>query len=231
MERGGDQFIPRPDVHALGDPAPWHDLPHAARRFTAEEVRAAVAGFGPAADPNPAHADLRVAAVLLALFERDGEAHVVFIKRPATMSMHQGQIAFPGGTRDSADVDLVATALRETAEEVGLAAELVEVVGQLDAIATIATPFVVSPFIGLLAEEPVFVPEPAEVDALLVVPLSQLFDEAAFREERWELPADLELYGPPERNVYFYELPGETIWGATARILTDFLARLAATRR
>ena len=217
-------------MHALGGPAPWANLAPADRRFTLGAVRAAVAQFAAPEPAAVAHPDHREAAVLLALFERDGEAHLVFIKRPATMPTHQGQIAFPGGTRESVDADLAATALREAHEEVGIDPGGVELVGALDVIPTVATPFIVSPFIGLLDHEPELVLEPGEVDAVLIVALSELFDDAAFREERWEIPPEVELFGPAQRSIYFYEVPGETIWGATARIVTDFLSRLAATR-
>jgi 8-oxo-dGTP pyrophosphatase MutT (NUDIX family) len=230
MQRGGDQFIPRPPNVTTGGPPPWASLSEAARQFSLAEVSIAVEQFAAPAVLQRTHPAHREAAVLLALFERGSEAHLLFIKRPLTMSTHQGQIAFPGGTRDPEDPDLQTTAQREAHEEVGLDPADVTLIGALDPIATIATPFVVAPFIGIIGQDPAFVPEPGEVDALLEVPLRELFADAAYREEHWEIPPGLELYGTPERNVYFYELPGETIWGATARIVTDFLARLAATR-
>lgn len=209
----------------------WAALSEDAQRFDLRAVRDAVTRFPTPRHDEPPEPEMREAAVLLALFERDGEANLVYIKRPDHMPTHQGQIAFPGGTRDPGDIDLRATALRETWEEVGVRADAVEVLGGLDALSTIATPFFVSPFIGVLGEEPTFTPDPSEVEVILEVPLSELFHAEAFREEFWEMPADLpRMYGRPERNVLFFEIPGETIWGATARITADFLARLAATR-
>ncbi len=158
--------------------------------------------------------------MLVPLFEADGEANVVLIKRPEWMPSHQGEIAFPGGKFEpGVDDDLEAAALREAHEEVGLQPSDVEVVAQLDAIGTVASRFTITPFVGFLENEPLLVPNPREVDAILLVPLSTLLGDGVFRHEHWEtVMADL--------DVYFYELADETVWGATARILTRFLAHL-----
>jgi 8-oxo-dGTP pyrophosphatase MutT (NUDIX family) len=162
--------------------------------------------------------------VLVPLFELDGEAHVVLTKRPDTMPSHQGEIAFPGGKFDGrVDADLEATALREALEEVGIDPKDVEIVAQLEGIATVASRFTITPFVGFLAEQPVLRPDPLEVVRVLEVPLSELMTEGVYREEKWDTwMADL--------DVHFYELADETVWGATARILTSFLAHLIAGR-
>ena len=166
----------------------------------------------------------RAAAVLVPLFEEDGEARVILTKRPEHMPSHQGEIAFPGG-KVQADVDatVLDAALREAEEEIGLPRSAVEVVAELDGIATVATRFSITPFVGLLAERPVLVPDPSEVVRVLDVPISDLLDDGAYREERWDL-------GIPDRAVYFFELPDETVWGATARILAGFLEHLVEGR-
>jgi 8-oxo-dGTP pyrophosphatase MutT (NUDIX family) len=160
----------------------------------------------------------RPAAVLVPLFERDGEAHVVLTKRPDTMPTHQGEVSFPGGGVDPAvDGSLLDAALRETEEEIGLPRAAVEVVAELDTLATVGSRFTITPFVGLIDPLPELVPHAGEVVKIVEVPLSELLDDATFREEYWD---------PPDRAISFFELPGETVWGATARILAAFLAHL-----
>ncbi len=95
----------------------------------------------------------------------------------------------------------------------------VEIVARLGGVATAASRFTISPFVGFLDREPVLVPSPAEVVRVLQVPLSELMDASIYREERWD---SFRL----DMSVFFFELADETIWGATARILTDLLTRL-----
>ena len=116
-----------------------------------------------------------------------------------------------------------ATALREAKEEIGLAPSDVEVVARLEGIATVASRFTIAPFVGFLPPRPLLTPDPREVVRVFDVPLSALMAEGVYREERWDTwMADL--------DVHFYELEDETVWGATARILTSFLAHLIADR-
>ena len=166
----------------------------------------------------------RAAAVLVPLYEAGGDVHVVLIKRPDTMPSHRGEIAFPGGKFEAGvDADLRDTALREAHEEVGLAPDSVEIVSRLDGIGTVATRFTITPFVGFLAGRPELSPDPREVVRVLEVPLSDLLDPGVYREERWDThTADF--------DVHFYELEDETVWGATARILTSFLQHLVAGR-
>ncbi len=164
----------------------------------------------------------QAAAVLVPLYERDGQAWVVLIKRPETMSSHRGEIAFPGGKFDAGvDSDLRATALREAHEEIGLDPDLVEVVARLDGIGTVATRFTITPFVGFLNGRPALTPSPSEVVRIMEVPLSELLDPDIYREERWDTHTD-------NFDVHFYDLDDETVWGATARILTTFLAYLVS---
>lgn len=160
----------------------------------------------------------RAAAVLVPVFEDGGEARVILTKRPDTLPSHQGEIAFPGGKAEG-DESLLEAALREANEEIGLVPAEVEVVAELDGLATVASRFSIAPFVGVLAARPVLHPHPAEVADVLEVPLSELLADGVFREERWDL-------WESDRSVYFFDLPGETVWGATARILTAFLTHL-----
>jgi 8-oxo-dGTP pyrophosphatase MutT (NUDIX family) len=220
--RGGAQRIPRPPGTRPGRPAPWSGLDLAAHRFGLDDVRTALAD-----PPEPAGVLIdvpgaREAAVLVAMFEVAGEAAVLLTKRPETMPSHQGEIAFPGGKREPEDVDLAAAALREAQEEVGLEPDAVELVAELDRIGTVASAFTITPFVGLLATVPELRPDPREVVDAFAVPVSDLLHPDAYREETWD------LFGAP-RPMAFFELPGETVWGATARILTRLLALITGS--
>jgi len=221
MERGGKQRIPRPPDTLPGGPPPWARLDPQARHVPLDVVRARLAALPPPAAPDTTfiRPESREAAVLLALFEDQGEARLVLTKRPETMPSHRGEIAFPGGKREAADASLEAAALREAHEEVGLEPGAVDVVAELDSLGTVASQFTITPFVGLLDEPPRLVPDPVEVVSAFTVPLSELLDPETYREERWRLFGDW-------RSMAFYDLPGETVWGATARILTGFLAHL-----
>jgi 8-oxo-dGTP pyrophosphatase MutT (NUDIX family) len=222
--RGGQQRIPRPPSFRPGRPAPWGHLEPVDRKIPLAEVRTRLAALPPANMPVPLVSGSRAAAVLVPLFEEDGETRVILTKRPETMPSHQGEIAFPGGKFDpDLDDDLEATARREAREEIGLEPDTVEVIARLEGIATVASRFVITPFVGFLTGRPLLHPDPREVVAVLDVSLSELMADGVYREERWDTwKADL--------DVHFYELTGETVWGATARILTGFLAHVVTGR-
>ncbi len=173
----------------------------------------------------------RAAAVLLPIFEEAREARVILTKRPETMPSHQGEIAFPGGTHQpDVDESLRHAALREAHEEIGLEPADVEVVGELDSFPTFATRFTIAPFVGLLDGRPELAPHPFEVVSVFDVGLSELLEPDVYREERWDLTVPEGVVPQVDRAVHFYLLPGETVWGATARILTAFLRHLTEPR-
>jgi len=227
--RGGAQRIPRPSSFTPGDPPPWAGVPAALRRPSLADVRAACATLPPADTGWGALPETRPAAVLVALFEEAGEARVILTKRPETMPSHQGEIAFPGGKYEpDLDADLRATALREAHEEIGLDPASVEIVAELDHLVTVSARFALTPFVGLLPARPALVPHVREVDAVFDVALSELLHDDVFREERWEVPPEMLVGVGKDRAIHFFELAGETVWGATARILVGFLAHVSA---
>jgi 8-oxo-dGTP pyrophosphatase MutT (NUDIX family) len=226
-ERGGAQRIPRPADARPGAPPPWADLPVARRRCSLADIRAAARTLPPPRPAANAPPTARPSAVLMAFFEEAGEARVILTKRPETMPSHQGEIAFPGGKLEPAvDGSLRDAALREAQEEVGLDPALVEIVAELDSLTTVAGRFMLTPFVGLLAARPELVPNPGEVVSVFDVGISELLDDAVYREERWDIPTEFGPDGGTDRSIHFYELFGETVWGATARILTGFLEHL-----
>ena len=198
--------------------------------LTLADVRAACAALPPPAR-RPAPPSARPAAVLMPFFEADGEARLILTKRPETMPSHRGEIAFPGGKLEAEhDASLRDAALREAWEEIGLEPATVEIVAELDRITTVASRFVLTPFVGLLAEPPSLDPDPTEVVRVFDVAVSELLDDAVFREERWDVPPDLGDTPGRNRPIHFFELAHETVWGATARILAGFLTHLTAGR-
>ena len=157
------------------------------------------------------------AAVLIPLYEKDATHHILFQVRTELVEHHKGQISFPGGAEDPGDVDLLMTALRETEEEIGLAQEDVEVLGQLDDIITISD-FIVTPYVGRItrpAPYP-FAPSGFEVAELLEVPVPHLLDASNVNRE----PAPWRDRLVPPVSYQFGE---HVIWGATARLLGRFL--------
>jgi 8-oxo-dGTP pyrophosphatase MutT (NUDIX family) len=155
------------------------------------------------------------AAVLVPLVDR-GEPHLVFTKRTERVGTHKGQISFPGGTLDPADPSLLDAALRECEEEVGLPRAAVEPLGALDDTETVATQFVITPWVGVIREPIAWRPDGEEIERVIEVPFAALVDRANVRLEHWERNGVL-------REMYFYDYRGETIWGATARIVKHYL--------
>jgi 8-oxo-dGTP pyrophosphatase MutT (NUDIX family) len=222
--RGSHQLIPRPPGLRPGGPPPWAGLDAAQRRFTLDDVRDRLAVLPPPMPSELFDATSRPAAVLVPIYEEHGEARVILTKRPETMTSHRGEIAFPGGKADPDDVSLGAAALREAEEEIGLPRAVVELAGELDSLSTVASQFTITPFVGLLDAVPQLRTDPREVETAFAVPISELLDPDAYWEEQWELWGDW-------RSMVFFVLPGETVWGATARILARFLHFLTEARR
>jgi 8-oxo-dGTP pyrophosphatase MutT (NUDIX family) len=161
------------------------------------------------------------AAVLLAMYGHPAEPGLVFTERRRDLRRHPGEISFPGGRQDAPEEQLVATALRESEEEIGLDPNHVQVVGALPPVGTFVTGFKVHPFVGLIPDDLSFRPSPHEVAAVLLFQLEEL--RAGFAMRR------LVRRGVPFRTPT-YEVGEHLIWGATARILADLLERLEALR-
>jgi 8-oxo-dGTP pyrophosphatase MutT (NUDIX family) len=155
------------------------------------------------------------AAVLVPLFNKEGNCHLLFTKRSEEVKYHKGEISFPGGAVDEEDSELVNTALREASEEIGLKENDVQIIGVLDDIVTV-TEFIVTPFVGLFHYPYPFRTSPVEIAELIEVPLSVLLDEESFSEREVIRMGRKEL-------VYAYQYGDNIIWGATARILKQFL--------
>jgi 8-oxo-dGTP pyrophosphatase MutT (NUDIX family) len=220
--RGGAQRIPRPTSNRPGSPAPWAAIAPERRRLTLDGIRDALE-----AAPAPRRASsevdgageqpgFRASAVLVPLYEHEGQVWVVLTRRAQHLRSHRGEVSFPGGGREGSEA-LVDTALREAQEEIGLDPGTVEVVGELDHLRTFLRRSSITPFVGFLPGRPELTPNPSEVALILHVALDELLDEQVYREERWGLP-------PLDHPMHFFELVGDTIWGATGRMLVELLA-------
>ena len=212
--RGGPQLIPRPDGWRPGDPAPWAGV--ADRTLTLARVLAAVEGRQPAGVRGRQHTgEEQAAGVLVALYDDDGP-HVVLTRRSPRLASHTHEVSFPGGRHDADDPDLWSTALREATEETGLGPTVPRLVGHLDLLTTVGSGSIIHPFVALLPGRPDLVAHPDEVEAVLHVPLAELLLDGVYREEEWDFP------GGPWR-ITFFELVGDTVWGATAAMLRQLL--------
>lgn len=157
------------------------------------------------------------AAVLVPLHIKRGLIHAVFTQRHHDLPRHAGEISFPGGRRDDADADLIATALRETHEEVGLPPESVQVIGALEPIPTIVSGYAIHPFVGIVPTNFRWIPSDREVAAVIDLPLASV--AAGYGRRR------LVRRGAAIRTDT-YVADDHMIWGATARIVSDLLVRI-----
>jgi len=213
--RGGPQVIPRPEHWRIGDCAPWSHLAY--RRLRLDGVVAAITGREPAGvRGSPPTGSEQQAAVLIGLYDQENP-RVVLTRRSRALRSHTNEVAFPGGRVDPTDGDLWVTACREAFEETRMDTGGLQPVGRLDSHVTVGSRTIIHPFVAVLPRRPDLTPNQDEVEAIYHVPLSDLLDDQAWREERWETPL-----GPIV--VTFFELEGDTVWGATAAMLRQLLA-------
>ena len=239
------QVIPRPAGARAGGPPPWAGLPASRLRPSLARIVEAVGGLTPvgprdessafspelALSPEPSpqsgsgwpapSGPVSPSAVLVPLYERDGQPVLVLTRRASHLRNHPREVAFPGGRREPADADLWATALREASEEIGLPPDRVRLIGRLESLTTVTSRARVHPFVGLIDELPALTPDPAEVESILHVEVSRLLSPEVWREEIWRL-------GGAERAMAFFELDGDTVWGMTASVLRRFLTAVTA---
>lgn len=176
-------------------------------------MKRALAAHRPLDDGGPG----RHAAVLITLFDLGGEAHLLLTKRASHLPSHPGQISLPGGMREPEDPSLMHTALRETQEEVGLSPDRLRVLGRLGEVNTIASGFLVRPFVAVTHDDIEPVAADGEVARIIRVPVREVL------EIDRTLPDDAGI------ARLRYPLDGEDVWGATARILRLFCRVARAT--
>jgi len=238
------QVVPRPPTWRPGDPAPWADVPPAQRTgIGVDRVLDALVPLGqrgpvpegigtdrilgPTILVNetgaPAAREVN-AAVLAALFEEQGEARLILTRRSADLRTHRGEISFPGGRIDGGE-DATSAALREAHEEIALDPSLVTTVGWIHPVLTMVSASLIMPVLATVPTRPHVVPNPDEVERVFDVPLAELADPAIFHEERWRISGRT-IPGTDDDSfaVWFFEVSGELIWGATARMIHELLS-------
>lgn len=163
---------------------------------------------------------LRAAAVLVGVVERDAGLTVLLTQRTEHLTQHAGQISFPGGSAEADDIDPIATALRETREEVGIGAESIRPFGYLDGLDTVSG-FNVTPVVAEIDPAYVATPDPREVASVFEVPLAFFADPANVRFRRME-------YRGRARDIIEFHFGDRNIWGATAAMLLSLVRRMEA---
>ena len=216
--RGGSQKIPRPESWHLGAPAPWEGKERTA--FTLEALESAISGYNSRTLTDETKEQRRSAVLIPIYCSAQDELHVILTRRSAMMKHHTHEVSFPGGNQEPEDQDLWATAIREAHEEIGLNPELPRFVGTLDSFVTVGSNSLVTPFVGILDTVPALEANPREVEEIIDVPLAELLNPDIFREEIWQ------WQDGKSRPVFFFELIGDTVWGATASMLRQFLVVL-----
>jgi len=157
----------------------------------------------------------REAAVLVPVISRSDGAYLLFTKRADHLGEHPGQMSFPGGGREPEDGTLEATARREAFEEVGLAPAAAGIAGRLDDIPTVSN-YSVRPFVARIPDRE-YVPNESEVAEIAVLPIAELTDRDNYESERRDHP----YYG--DIRIHYFRVGGYTVWGATGRMLVQFL--------
>ena len=225
-------MIPRPPTAAPGGPPPWTprtgitiddvlDALGRSGRLIADGPPVARWGAPAAASAASAALPAAPAAVLVALFEEGGEARVLLTRRSTQLRTHRGQVSFPGGRIDHGE-DAVAAAVREAFEEIGLDPAVVRPAGFLAPAFAFSSGDPITAVVATLPARPRLVANPSEVDRVFDVALADLAVHCTV--ERWSEP------GVPAFFMYFFAVEGETVWGATARMLVDLLTAVLGTR-
>ena len=231
-----------PARRLLGGPPPWAQLEAARRRSvplrSVLEGIATLGQFGPAPEgapqPDDPHAAWRrhlaagwptdgepggASAVLVPLFEEDGQARVLLTRRSAELRTHRGQVSFPGGRIDPGE-DAAAGALREANEEIGIDPGAVEIVGWLHPLYTLNTTLIL-PVVGVLAGRPATTANPDEVARVFDVTIAELVGDDVYRSDVWDPYEAWSPAGTQRRELWFFDVEGERVWGATARMLHE----------
>jgi len=154
------------------------------------------------------------AAILVPIYEKNGQHHILFIKRTEWVEKHKGEISFPGGTYEAQDKTLLDTALRESAEEISLNPDDVEILGELADVSSVKTNYAITPFLAVIPWPYELKVDGHETEEIIEAPIATLMNIGRSRQE---------LRGRETVTVYQYDYQGRVIWGATARILAEFL--------
>ncbi len=171
--------------------------------------------------PPPGKSIPFVGAVLVLLYpgNENDDLFLVLTVRTNNVTVHKGQVSLPGGSREPEDATLEKTALREVCEELGICEDEIDMIGELTPIYIEPSNFHVHPFVAYLPYRPSFVIEEEEVLHVLEVPVSHFVDPKNVSVENWVIEG-------VERSIPFFDVYGKKVWGATAIILSEFVAIL-----
>ncbi|MEK6481251.1 CoA pyrophosphatase [Catalinimonas sp. 4WD22] len=159
----------------------------------------------------------RRAAVLILLFVQDNQLWMPLIQRPIYDGVHSGQMALPGGKHEPQDTDLIATALRETHEEIGVKVDRKFVLGELSKLYIPPSNITVSPILAMIENQPSYLPDPLEVEDITEVSVNALQ-----APENYDVK-DIKIYDGRVLEAPSFQIRGKTIWGATAMMLSELL--------
>lgn len=164
---------------------------------------------------DPGNFNPKKAAVLMLFYPKGGETHVVLIVRNAYPGVHSSQIGFPGGKVETFDINLEATALRETQEEIGISPEQISIVKSFSELYIPPSNFVVFPFLGYSCDELIFTPDPREVFGIIELSVAELLDDANFTTQI------LETSYMKEVELPVFKFGDKIVWGATGMMLSE----------
>lgn len=166
----------------------------------------------------------RQGAVLLLLYPHQGRIYLPLMQRPEYDGHHSGQISLPGGKQEPEDKDKIETALREAWEEIGVEPAKVQLIGQLSELYIPPSNYQVLPVVGFCTERPQFVADPVEVAAIIEIPLDDLLHEKSIQQTYRTLAGGIRM------KIPYYGVDEHVVWGATAMILSEFLAIVRTIR-
>jgi len=211
--RGGEQKIPRPENWEMGSSPPWQKANQ--NKLTLHSIEKSLEQFRPNEITRENYG--RSSSVMVPLYEEDDRVHMILTRRSKMMRHHTSEISFPGGNSEPEDTDEWSTAKREAYEEINLDPALPKKIGTLESFITVGSKSFVTPVVATLDGRPELKANPYEVEKILHVPLTELLLPEVYHEEVWE------LRNGQQRNIHFFELIGDTVWGATGSMIKQFL--------
>lgn len=158
----------------------------------------------------------RKASVLALFYEKNNDWHLALMQRPESPYAHSKQVSFPGGAVEEQDIDDIFTALRETEEEFGIPKDKIEIIGRLTHLYIPVSNYLVNPFVGFMQEQPIFYPDPIEVEDIIEIPVRDLLDPGNRKLKEIEIHGGITL-----PDVPYFHLADKIVWGATAMMLSE----------
>ncbi len=160
----------------------------------------------------------RKGAVMIALYEEEGKLYFPLTQRPTYKGVHSGQVSLPGGKMEDTDAHLIATAIRETYEEIGIMINDDQILGSLSDLNVTASNFIVKPVISFMTRKPIFRRDPREVEQIFTAEIDHLSDRRTLKETELTVGPNVRLRAP------YFDIEEKVVWGATSMILSEFVS-------